>query len=219
MIPPQLPWRRYGLGLLLLGGIAFALAGPGRVLLDRQAMTAVLVDLGPIWRVAGFVGLQVIATAVGVPGTVLVVVGGAVFGLVWGTLWSVIGASLGAVVAFCLARYCFHSWFARRFSQHRQMIKVNQQLCDRALICVLLLRLAPISPFNLVNFLLGLTSVPLKPYALGTLVGITPGTLAYTWLGVTGSAALQGDGWGALSLAICLLLLLSFVPLWLTRRH
>lgn len=216
-MPP--PRQRYGLGLLLLGGIAVVLTGPGQVLLDRQQMTTLLVDLDPVGQVAGFIGLQIIATAVGVPGTVLVVVGGAVFGLFWGTLWSVLGASLGAVVAFCLARYCFHSWFARRFSQHRQLIKVNQQLCDRALVCVLLLRLAPISPFNLVNFLLGLTSVPLKPYALGTLAGITPGTLAYTWLGVTGSAALQGDGWGALSLSIGLLLLLSFVPLWLTRRH
>ena len=215
MLPPR---QRYGLGLLLLGGIAVVLTGPGQVLIDRQQMTTLLVDLDPVGQVAGFIGLQIIATAVGVPGTVLVVVGGAVFGLFWGTLWSVIGASLGAVVAFCLARYCFHSWFARRFSQHRHLIKVNQQLCNRALVCVLLLRLAPISPFNLVNFLLGLTSVPLKPYAFGTLLGITPGTLAYTWLGVTGSAALQGDGWGALSLSIGLLLLLSFLPLWLTRR-
>ena len=215
MLPPR---QRYGLGLLLLGGIAVVLTGPGQVLIDRQQMTTLLVDLDPVGQVAGFIGLQIIATAVGVPGTVLVVVGGAVFGLFWGTLWSVLGASLGAVAAFCLARYCFHSWFARRFSQHRHLIKVNQQLCDRALVCVLLLRLAPISPFNLVNFLLGLTSVPLKPYAFGTLLGITPGTLAYTWLGVTGSAALQGDGWGALSLSIGLLLLLSFLPLWLTRR-
>ena len=98
-------------------------------------------------------------------------------------------ATLGATVAFWLARYLLHSWFQKRFS-HRPILKrLNQTLCKQGLSCVLLIRFSPVSPFNVVNFALGLTPVSARSYALGTLIGIIPGTMAYTWLGVTGTGS------------------------------
>lgn len=166
-----------------------------------------------------FIVAHVVATCLGVPGTVLVVVGGGLFGLVWGTVWSVVGATLGAIAAFTLARTLLHDWACQRFGHRPLFQKLNRMAHQDALPCVLMVRFAPISPFNLVNFLFGLTQVPLSSYSLGTFIGIIPGTMAYTWLGVAGLDALQGEGNRSLLLCLSLLALLSAIPLIVRRQQ
>ena len=185
------------------------------VFFDKEALFDYLCCFGR-WSVALFIGSHIIATTIGVPGTVLVVVGGMVFGLFWGTIWSVIGATSGAIAAFWVSRYLLRDWFKQRFSRNKALAKLNQIMDNQAFRCVLTIRFAPISPFNVVNFLFGLTPIGLKSYAAGTFLGIIPGTLAYTWLGVTGMEALEGEGLIPLFLALSLLVLLSLLPV-LTR--
>ncbi len=168
--------------------------------------------------VSMFLVAHVIANAIGVPGTVLVVVGGAVYGLWWGTLCSVVGATMGAVVAFWLARYLLHDWFQKKFAHSTLLKKFNKTLCKEGLSCILLIRFSPVSPFNVVNFALGLTPVSVKSYALGTLVGIIPGTLAYTWLGASGAEAIASGNWLPFGCCLLLLMLLSALPIALRRR-
>lgn len=48
---------------------------------------------------------------------------------------------------------------------------------------ILLLRLSPIFPFALSNYLYGVTSVDFWEYMAGTLIGFFPGTLAYVYGG------------------------------------
>lgn len=48
---------------------------------------------------------------------------------------------------------------------------------------ILLLRLSPIFPFALSNYLYGVTSVDFLEYMMGTLIGFFPGTLAYVYGG------------------------------------
>lgn len=190
------------------------------VFLDHQALMAFFNGAGN-WQVAIFLGAHTLAAAVGVPGTVLVVMGGALFGLVWGTLWSILGATAGAVAAFWLARYLLHDWFERRFSHHPRFQglfkRLDQTMDEQALACVLAVRFAPISPFNVVNFLFGLTNISVRPYAVGTLIGIIPGTMAYTWLGVTGVDALRGGNWWPVALCLSLLTVLSLMPIFAQR--
>ncbi|MBC6418975.1 MAG: TVP38/TMEM64 family protein [Prochloron sp. SP5CPC1] len=81
----------------------------------------------------------------------------------------------------------------------------------------LAVRFAPISPFNVVNFLFGLTPIHWVPYSLGTFIGIIPGTLAYTWLGTSGSEALAGGERLPFILALGFLTLLSIIP-FLARK-
>ena len=191
-----------------------------QLFLDHQALTEIIHSAGN-WRIAVFLGAHTIAAAIGIPGTVLVVLGGALFGLVWGTLWSILGATAGAVAAFWLARYLFHDWFKRRFCHHPRfggMIKrLDKSMQEQTLAYVLAVRFAPISPFNVVNFLFGLTSISVTPYALGTLIGIIPGTMAYTWLGVTGMDALGGGEWWPVFCCLLLLMVMSLMPIMVKR--
>jgi len=188
------------------------------LLFNRRALTQFLRDAAGPESVVFFLCAHLVANAVGVPGTLLVIVGGAVYGILWGTVLSVIGATMGAIVAFWVARYLLHGWFKQRFAEHPFMAKLNGMICDRSLACVLTIRFSPISPFNIVNFAFGLTSVSTESYALGTLIGIIPGTLAYTWLGVTGAEAFNGGSFIPLIICLLLLSLISVLPVYLHRR-
>jgi uncharacterized membrane protein YdjX (TVP38/TMEM64 family) len=76
-----------------------------------------------------------------------------------------------------------------------------------------------LSPFCLVNFLFGLTSAPVSAFFWGTLIGIAPGTVAYTWIGLAGLEAIQGKGLWPLTLAMSFLGVLSIVPILLRRQR
>ncbi|PZO19367.1 MAG: TVP38/TMEM64 family protein [Leptolyngbya foveolarum] len=215
-------------GLLFLSAIALTLLISSQTrqslapLLDPQTLTGVFAHTDtafPIRSVSLFLAAHIIANAIGIPGTVFVVVGGAVYGLWWGTLWSVIGATLGAIAAFWLARYFLHNWFSARFKHNVYIQKISHTLCKKGLSCVLTIRFSPVSPFNLVNFALGLTPVSVRNYALGTLIGIIPGTLIYTWLGVTGAEALSGGQLLPLFCCLGVLALISAVPLIISRSQ
>ncbi len=205
--------------LLALGAcLAVCLTAPPlRALwLDPQAWVLPLERLG-LCATKTFLLAYVVLTVLGLPGTILTLAGGAVFGLAWGTLWSVLGATVGAIAAFWTARYLFHDWVQDHFGQHPLLHCFAQAVEHQPLPFVLAVRFAPISPFNVVNYLFGLTPIPFGPYALGTALGIVPGTLVYTWIGATGMAALAGGDRRPLIAALSLLALLSLVPV-LVRR-
>lgn len=172
-----------------------------------------------IWAVVVFILLHIGATVIGVPGVVLTLVGGGTFGLFWGSLWSLIGATSGAIGAFWMARSLLHDWIKRRIRDQKLLTTFNDAIQERPFAFVLTVRFAPISPFNLVNFLFGLTEVHWIPYSLGTLIGIIPGVMAYTWVGVTGTQAMQGENLSPFIVACSLLALLSAVPLLARRRR
>lgn len=203
--------------LILLGFILALSLRHLELLLNPQALFEALCSLG-VWTVPVFLTAHILATMVGVPGTLLVIVGGAKFGLWWGSLWSLIGATVGAISAFWVARYLLQDWFRDRFAKHQIYRNIDRVMDTHSLNCVLAVRFAPLSPFNLVNFLFGLTSVPLSAYAMGTLIGIAPGTVAYTWIGLAGLEAIRGEGLWPLTLALGFLGLLSVIPVCLHKQ-
>ena len=172
-----------------------------------------------VWAPALFVLLNIVATSLGIPGTVLTVAGGAVFGLLWGTVWSAIGLSFGAISAFLLARYLFHDWAIARYGKHPLLVRLNRSIKRHAIKLILAVRLFPISPFNLVNFLFGLTRAPLAEYSVGTAIGIIPGVVLYTWIGVSGREMVEGGGSFSFSMAIATLTLLSILPIFARRWY
>jgi uncharacterized membrane protein YdjX (TVP38/TMEM64 family) len=208
--------RRFWLAIALVCLLACLFTSPFRNWLHQEALVMHLKDWGMLAPVL-FVTLHVVATVLGVPGTVLTLAGGIVFGIIWGTVWSAIGASVGAVGAFLVARYLLHDWAARKFGHHPMLLRLNQSISKHPFQFIFTIRLMPISPFNLVNFLFGLTRAPLGEYASATFLGIIPGTALYTWIGESGRNLLAEGERLPFLLAIASLLLLSVLPL-LARR-
>lgn len=209
---------RFWLAIALLGLLLLCYFTPLKALFDQKFLEQQLQQLGN-WSVCLFVLVYTLATVVGVPGTVLTVAGGAVFGIAWGTLWSVVGATLGAIGAFWVTRYLLRDWAEQWFGRHKSLAHFNEAVQHKPLTFVLAVRFAPICPFNLVNFLFGLTPIRSLDYAIGTFFGIIPGTLAYTWLGLAGGTALRGGDRLPFFLALGFLTLLSILPLWVKRNR
>ena len=171
----------------------------GLVLLGRQVpVDAVLgwVEGLGFWGPAVLVGVYVVATVLLVPGSLLTLGAGALFGVVAGSVTVSIGATLGACAAFLVGRYAARDWVARRFVEgNERFAAVDAAVGREGLKVVLLTRLSPIFPFNMLNYAYGLTGVKFRDYALASWVGMIPGTIMYVYLGAAaGEVATAGGG-------------------------
>ncbi len=206
-------WIVFSLGLMLW----FLGFSPWKMSIDPTTLIEQIEQLKG-WAILGFILLYILLTIVGIPGIPLTMVGGLLFGVIWGTFWSVIAATLGAIAAFLVARYLLRDWVEKKLGRHRALIQFNRATAKMPLKFVLFVRLAPILPFNFSNFLFGLTPIDLKSYVLGTFFGIIPGTLTYTWLGITGNLALQGSNRLSILIGLPLAILLCILPKMIQKK-
>jgi uncharacterized membrane protein YdjX (TVP38/TMEM64 family) len=123
-----------------------------------------------------------LATLLFVPGSLLTVKGGCLFGIVWGSVYVLIAATLGAIWAFVLGRYLSRDWVCRKLEKNPQFQAIDGAVAKKGWKIVLLTRLSPIFPFNLLNYAFGVTQVSLKDYILGS-VGMIPATVVYVYIG------------------------------------
>jgi uncharacterized membrane protein YdjX (TVP38/TMEM64 family) len=139
-----------------------------------------------------FLALHVVASLTFLPRTLLGMAAGIVFGVWWGLLWASLGGVIGAVVAFMVARYIHAGLFERvRWARLTALLGRAERGGWRA---VTLIRLVPVIPHSLTNYALGLTRVRLGDYALGSLLGQLPTTIAAVDLGAAGERAMRGTG-------------------------
>lgn len=141
---------------------------------------------------AAFVAIYVVQTAFSLPGAaVLSLASGAIFGVVQGTLYVVAAATAGAVLAFLVSRTLLRDWVVKNFGG--RMEGIERGLRESGLSYLLFLRLVPAFPFFLVNLACGVTGLPLRTYAVGTLFGIVPGSLVFVNAGAS-LAAVESPG-------------------------
>lgn len=148
-------------------------------------------SLGALGAIA-FIALYIIATVAFFPGSILTLGAGVIFGAVWGSLYVFIGATLGATAAFLVGRYLARGWVAGKIADNKKFAAIDQAVGKEGLKIVLLTRLSPIFPFNLLNYAFGITGVSLKDYFIGSL-GMIPGTIMYVYIGsLAGNLAMIG---------------------------
>jgi len=134
--------------------------------------------------VASFVLIYIVQTAFSLPGAaVLSLASGAIFGVLQGTVYVVTGATIGAVLAFLVSRTLLRDWVVRKFGG--RMEGIDRGLRENGFSYLLFLRLVPAFPFFLVNLACGVTGLPLRTYALGTFLGIMPGSLVFVNAGAS----------------------------------
>lgn len=152
---------------------------------DVAALRADIAGAGPVAPVL-FVLLYAAASLAPLPKNVLSVLGGLLFGLVAGVALVLVAALLGAGGAFALGRLLGRGAVERLTGT--SVARVDELLRRRGLLAVIGVRLVPVVPFTAVNYAAGLTAVRIRGYALGTAVGIVPGTVAFVALGAYGSS-------------------------------
>ena len=141
-------------------------------------------ESGGLWVAAGFSVAYAVASLTPVPKNVVSIAAGLVWGLPVGFLIVYVGAVLGAVLAFAVSRLLGRS-IVERLTGTR-VAQVDRLLAQRGVAAVIGARLVPLVPFTVLNYTAGLTSVRLRDYTIGTMVGMIPGTIAYVAVGAYG---------------------------------
>ena len=162
--------------------------------IDLQALLRRIEDAGPSAPIL-FVGLYVAACVFLLPGAILTLGAGALFGLAkgWAVAWT--GAVLGATAAFLVGRYLARDWVAKKIAGDERFRAVDEAVATEGWKIVGLTRLSPVFPFNLLNYLFGLTRVSLRDYVLASAIGMIPGSLLFVYLGsLAGDLAKLGAG-------------------------
>jgi uncharacterized membrane protein YdjX (TVP38/TMEM64 family) len=141
-----------------------------------------------------FTALYVVATVLLIPGTILTLGAGFIFtsthsgnqlvGTAIAAAVVFIGASAGAVLAFLLARFILQDTAVHLREKYQSFRAIDKAIEGNGFKITFLLRLSPALPFNVLNYLMGTTSVSLKEYSLA-LFGILPGSIAYCFIGST----------------------------------
>lgn len=176
--PKPLPIARVLVGVAAVVALA-ALGRQFGVFLDRFVdWVEGLGALGPAAFILGYVA----ATVAFIPGAVLTLAAGAVFGLGPGVVYVMVGATAGSSLAFLLARSVAREAIARRLAGNPKFAAIDRAVGREGFRIVLLLRLSPVFPFNMLNYGLGLTNVRFADYVLAS-IGMLPGSLLYTYSG------------------------------------
>lgn len=194
------------LALVLLGAISLALIlGPPDIAALRSR-----VDAAGVWGPAVFFALYLGLSLIPCPKALLTAAGGALFGLWAGAGLSLAAALIGAVISFGLGRLLGREAVDRLI--RGRLARVDELLSDRGLSAVLLVRLVPLVPYIAINYASGLSGVKFRHYALGSALGMVPGSLAYAALGAYGT-----NPWG-LAAAGSALIILAVGGSWWARR-
>jgi len=147
--------------------------------------------------------------------------GGALFGPFFGGFLNLLGATFGSVLAFLIARYLARDWVELRAG--RRIKSIMRSVDNDGWQFVALVRLVPIFPYTVMNYLLGLTRIPFLHYVLATVVFMAPSTAVYTYIGVASREAIAGDTDNiryallALGLLALMLMLPRFYKRWRRR--
>jgi uncharacterized membrane protein YdjX (TVP38/TMEM64 family) len=146
-------------------------------------------SLGPI----AVALIYVVTTVLFIPGSAITIGAGTLFGLKTGFFVVLIGANLGAFCAFLLARTLLREKVMRWAAGNAKFRSLDRAIGSQGFKMVFLSRLSPAFPFNLLNYLLGLTAVRTGAYVVANLLGMLPGILLYVYIGATARDALSGQ--------------------------
>jgi uncharacterized membrane protein YdjX (TVP38/TMEM64 family) len=166
--------------------------GVAWVLIERGAIDATVIrnavadhPFAPVL----FVALQVLASLIFIPRTVLGIAAGMIFGFAWGAFWAMLGAELGAAAGFALWRWIGIGKFDP--ARHPRLNAIIAQAEKGGWRAVAIARLIPL-PHSVVNTALAFAGVGWVEYLAGSLLGMLPMTLLQVDIGATGGQVLEG---------------------------
>ena len=125
----------------------------------------------------------ILACVLLLPGSVLTIGSGFLFKLVGGTITVSVASTLGACAAFWVGRTLARSWVERKVAGNPKFAAIDGAVGREGFKIVLLTRLSPVFPFNLLNYAFGVTRVRFGSYALASWIGMLPGTIMYVYFG------------------------------------
>jgi uncharacterized membrane protein YdjX (TVP38/TMEM64 family) len=182
--------RRLPLVVLALATLAAALFLRGQIsfetLREHHSALVEFRDAYYVWAMVVFVLAYLVIVLLSLPAAVMAsMTGGFLFGLFPGGLLNLTSATLGALLVFLAVRAGFGEGLRKRIDASEGRVqRLSVALRKNEVPMLIALRLLPIMPFFMVNLMAALFGVATLRFAWTTMIGIIPGGLVYTWVGV-----------------------------------
>lgn len=128
-----------------------------------------------------FILLFAIAPLIFFPDGILAIAGGLIFGVFWGSVYIMLGALCGGTLSFALARL-YGNWVRNKL-KNEKLITFQDSIKRHGFVMILLLRLVPLVPFNIISYSAGFSTIRYRDFFFATLFGMTPGVIVYANIG------------------------------------
>jgi uncharacterized membrane protein YdjX (TVP38/TMEM64 family) len=175
-------------------------------------------DFGP-WAPLAYAFIYIVSSPIPFLAPVLSATGGLLFGAGLGTLYTIVIAAISALVPFVLARRLGREWVESKLKGKRLDEIYEQSGGNQGFLFILLLRLIPLLPWEIQNYVAGLTKVSVPTYILATMLGIIPGTFSLAFLGSAVTDPSSWQFWAAIALKVVTALIPAVAIYIRSRRN
>ena len=165
--------------ITVLAMVRFSPLGEYLKVSNVEALQQKLYEFGGLAPLIFLIGGAFVIT-LGVPRAVVSILGGLVFGLFGGILLALVAALLGSTIIFLLTKWLGRPLFKQKVGGYLKAIE-NHTKADGFLL-VIIMRQLPLTSL-LINVLIGLTSISLGIFLLGSIVGLLPETIIFALFG------------------------------------
>jgi uncharacterized membrane protein YdjX (TVP38/TMEM64 family)/Fe-S oxidoreductase len=201
-------------GRFLAGGIIALSIAAGLYIHQQQLFSPdLLLDLlnrHPVLAPLIFLALYAIAPVLFLPSIPLTLAAGFFWGPLWGVVFSISGATIGSCLPFFLARHFFQEAIQAKVPPER-WAWLQDKVARHGWKAVAFTRLVPVFPFNLLNYLFGLTPIPFGQYLGSTFAFMLPACIAFVAFGSSlGEFILRGNVRGVLMGVVIAVIAFSF---------
>ena len=180
----KLFWRTTAMVAVLMLGLA-VISWHFQKLPFQKAIQDGLAQIAPLGPISpsAYLGVYILGSVLFLPCFPLTLGAGFLFGFSRGFAIASVSSTIGAITAFVVSRYVARSWLVGRMERNPDFRAIDRAVIREGWKVVFLSRLASILPYNLVNYVFGLTGIPLGRFALATWVGRLPITGLHTYVG------------------------------------
>lgn len=207
-------WTALQIGLFA-GVIAIALVYGESVVRLRDEL-----ERWGAWGAAGFVALQALWMLTTVPSAPLMMLGGIVYGVWLGSLYVLIGGVLGASATFLIGRRMLRARTIRGARRKERLERVVRLVEDHPITAIIIVRMAPVFPVNLLNYGFGATNMSFRLYLVVSTIMLVPGAAVYTGLGNVLQYAALGERLPLVELAwLIVFAAIAAALTWYARRR
>ncbi|ADI00760.1 TVP38/TMEM64 family protein [Salisediminibacterium selenitireducens] len=210
------------IGLVAVIALVFTIAWQTGALEKIQSISA-MQEFIEGFGVMGYVIFVLVFMASAVfllPGAIFPIVGGVAFGPVLGGILSLMGATLGAAAAFLVAKYLARDMIMKKFKGNPIFDKIDKGVEENGVSFLILTRFVPVFPYNVQNYVYGLTSLGFWKFTIVSGITMAPGAMIYAFM--AGQIAREGVSMTLVlqfAAAGIILFLLSLVPkIWAKKK-